>query len=290
MLQEVKYVQNIGRFAQAKPVAHAVFGKCTLIFGENAWGKSTLADILRSLTTGNSEIIIGRKTLAGGPEQKAILQIDGQAASFNGDSWTGIKPMIAIYDSTFINDNVFSGDIVTNEHLKKQYGLVVGNEGVKLVRQIVDLDNENNDINKIIRNAEDELKAISRSILAPYTISVDDFMSLTKQEGIDVTIDKKQMEVQQAQKTKELKAASEPKIFAVPTDSEQFQSILEKSIDEIAESALKAVREHVAKYSCEDTKHITHESWLEAGTTFAEKENCPYCESSSGKRIFSKSN
>ncbi|MCS5712782.1 AAA family ATPase [Candidatus Berkiella aquae] len=277
MLQEVKYVQNIGRFAQAKPVAHAVFGKCTLIFGENAWGKSTLADILRSLTTWNSEIIIGRKTLAGGPEQKAILQINGQAVSFNGDSWTGIKPKIAIYDSTFINDNVFSGDIVTNEHLKKQYGLVVGSEGVKLVRQIVDLDNENNDINKIIRNAEDELKAVSRSILAPYTISVDDFMSLTKQEGIDVTIDKKQIEVQQAQKTKELKAASEPKFFAVPTDSEQFQSVLEKGIDEIAESALKAVREHVAIYNCKDVNHITHESWLEVGTAFGEADNCPYC-------------
>jgi len=56
MLKEIKYIQNIGRFALAKPVRNAIFGSCTLIFGENGWGKSTLADILRSLTTGNAAI------------------------------------------------------------------------------------------------------------------------------------------------------------------------------------------------------------------------------------------
>ena len=41
-------------------------------------------------------------------------------------------PRVAVYDSAFINDNVFSGDIVSADHLKNQYGLVVGEEGVRL--------------------------------------------------------------------------------------------------------------------------------------------------------------
>lgn len=277
MLQELKYVQNIGRFAQAQSVAHAVFGKCTLVFGENGWGKSTLADILRSLTTGIPEIIIGRTTLAGRPEQKAILQVGGQSASFNNGTWAGPSPRIAIYDSTFINDNVFSGDVVTNEHLKNQYGLVVGEEGVRLVRQIVGLDNENNENNKIIRNADTELKAVIRSIMAPLTMSVDDFLALEKQENIDEAISNKQTEVQRAQKTKELKAAVEPKCFPIPSEAEKFKQILETNIDGIAENALEAVRSHVAKHNCEDVEQMTHENWLEIGTAYPETGACPYC-------------
>lgn len=73
------------RFETARPTQNAGFGSCTLIFGENGWGKSTLADILRSLTANNPAIILGRKTLAGGPDQKAVLQI-------------GSKPRIASQD------------------------------------------------------------------------------------------------------------------------------------------------------------------------------------------------
>ena len=172
---------------------------------------------------------------------------------------------------------MFSGDVVTNEHLKKQYGLVVGEEGVRFVRQIVDLDNENNENNKIIRNADTELKAVIRSIMAPLTMSVDDFMALEKQKNIDEAISNKQTEVQRAQKTKELKAAGEPKCFPIPSEAEKFKQILETNIDGIAENALEAVRSHVAKHNCEDAEQMTHENWLEIGAAYPGTGGCPYC-------------
>jgi wobble nucleotide-excising tRNase len=130
MLKEIKYIQNIGRFEKAVPIQNSGFGPCTFIFGENGWGKSTLADILRSLTTNNSAIIVGRKTLAGGPDQKVVLLIGTEQAVFQDGDWTGPKPRIAIYDSVFINENVFSGDVISADHLKNQYGLVVGEEAL----------------------------------------------------------------------------------------------------------------------------------------------------------------
>ena len=39
MLKEVKFIQNIGRFETAKPTHDTTFGPCTLVFGENGWGK-----------------------------------------------------------------------------------------------------------------------------------------------------------------------------------------------------------------------------------------------------------
>ena len=67
--------------------------------------------------------MIGRKTLAGGPDQKAVVRFGDQRAVFEDGAWSGIRPHIAVYDSVFVNENMFSGDVVTNEHLKKQYGL-----------------------------------------------------------------------------------------------------------------------------------------------------------------------
>ena len=40
MLKEVKFIQNIGRFETARPTHDATFDRCTIIFGENGWGKS----------------------------------------------------------------------------------------------------------------------------------------------------------------------------------------------------------------------------------------------------------
>src|SRR3546814_11686023 len=129
MLKEVKFIQSVGLFETAKPTHDATFGRCTLVFGENGWGKSTLADILRSLTTNNPAILAGRKTLASDAAPKAVLRLSTQNAVFENGAWTWARPRIAVYDSAFINDNVFYGDIVSADHLKNQYGLARGEAG-----------------------------------------------------------------------------------------------------------------------------------------------------------------
>ena len=113
MLSEIKFIQSIGRFETARPTPGATFGPCTLVFGENGWGKSTLADILRSLTTNNPSILAGRATLAADAPPKAVLRFGSQSAVFENGAWAGPQPRIAVYDSAFTNDNVFSGDIVS---------------------------------------------------------------------------------------------------------------------------------------------------------------------------------
>lgn len=276
MLTEVRYVQNIGRFEKASPTANAGFGRCTLVFGENGWGKSTLADILRSLSTANPAIVVGRKTLAGGPEQKAVLRFGGQQAVFENGAWTGPTPRIAIYDSFFINENVFSGDIVSADHLKNQYGLVVGEEGVKRVRRIVALDDENREINTAVRAAEAQIDAVVRSV-APPAMKRDDFLALAARGDIDKAIGDKDAEVQRARRAKEIKAAAEPQLLPVPTDIQRFRDLLGSHIDEIAEQALKSVRAHIAAHEGSHKGAISHEAWLEAGSAFVRGDKCPFC-------------
>ena len=276
-LREVKYVQNIGRFEKGKSVADATFGLCTLVFGENGWGKSTLADLLRSLTTNNPDIVVGRKTLAGGPEQQAVMRLGDQHAVFKNGAWTGIRPRIAVYDSVFVNENVFSGDVVTNEHLKNQYGMVVGEEGVLLVRRIVELDNENRENNSQSRVVEAELSGIVRAV-GTEGMTHKEFVALEAIANVDKKIEAKKNEVQRASRTKELKAAAEPRVLPVPTETEEFRKCLHGTIEGIAEAAARAVRAHIAKH---DEKGpggaIKHESWLESGVVFVDEEECAFC-------------
>ena len=221
MLQEIRFIQCIGRFEEAKSLQNTRFKLCTLIFGENGWGKSTLADILRSLSTNNPSILAGRATLDVSAPQKAILHISGQNAIFQNGSWTGPCPRISVYDSAFINDNVYSGDVVSAEHLKNQYGLVVGEEGVGRVRRIVEIDGENRENNKAITDTENELKALMRSV-APPAMQLETFLALSLQPDLDDGISAHELKVQQARRAEELKAAAEPSLFPVPTEPEKI--------------------------------------------------------------------
>ncbi len=275
MLTEIKYLQNIGRFEKAIPTANAGLGRCTLVFGENGWGKSTLADILRSLSTGNPAIIVGRKTLASGPEQKAILRVGGQQAVFESGTWTGPTPRIAIYDSAFTNENVFSGDVVSADHLKNQYGLVVGEEGVKRVRRMVALDDENREINTAIRSVETQIDAVVRAV-APPALKRDDFLALAARGDVNKAIGDKDAEVQRARRAKEIKAAAEPQLLPVPTEIQRFSDLLDSHIDGIAEQALTAVRAHIVSHEGH-RGGTSHEAWLEAGSAFVRGDNCPFC-------------
>ena len=277
MLKEVKFVQSIGRFETAKPTHDATFGRCTLVFGENGWGKSTLADILRSLTTNNPAILAGRRTLASEVPPRAVLGFSEQNAVFENGAWTGAHPRIAVYDSAFVNDNVFSGDIVSADHLKNQFGLVVGEQGVRLVRRIVELDGENRENNKAITAVESELKAVIRSVGLP-AMQSDDFLALGARQDINEAITAKDNEVQRVRRARELKAAAEPSLFPVPTETAKLRDLLGQSIDKIAEGALASVRAHIAAHECEPKElGFAHESWLEAGMAFVKDDTCPFC-------------
>ena len=277
LLKQIKFIQNIGRFEKCQSLANSMFCSCTLVFGENGWGKSTLADILRSRTTNNSDILIGRKTLAGGPEQKAVILFGDQQAIFESGTWTGIKPRIEIYDSVFINDNVFSGDVVSREHLKNQYGMVVGEEGVRRVRRIGDLDTENRENNTKIRYAELELDRIIGSV-GLEGMSIKQFQELKAISGVDILITEKEHEIRRASRAKELKGSSEPRLLPELMEIEEIRKSLHRSIKDIAAAAANAVQDHIAKYAGKKYgRTITYESWLEAGTIFVDGDDCAFC-------------
>src|SRR5262249_10311440 len=116
MLQRIIRIKNIGRFLHCAAAGDVTFRRFTLICAENGRGKTTLCAILRSLLTNSPARIIGRKTLGSleDPEVQ-LLFADGQKVFRNG-VWSDSFPDIAIFDTSYVTDNVFAGDAVDIEH------------------------------------------------------------------------------------------------------------------------------------------------------------------------------
>ena len=118
MFNKLISIRQVGKFLNYHAQGDLVFSKLTLIYAGNGQGKTTLCDILRSLNAGDGRYIAGRETLgsSGGPAVE--LRINDQNRMFANGTWDQPANNFLIYDATFVNDNVYSGEHVTHNHKK----------------------------------------------------------------------------------------------------------------------------------------------------------------------------
>ena len=153
MIRKFISIKNVGRFLSYGASKDVELKRHSLIFAENGRGKTTLCAILRSLQTGNAAVVKGRTTLGvADPAEVKILLADGSTATFANGTWNTTLPNLAIFDSTFVAENVYSGDAVELDHKRKLYGIIVGKQGADMARRIEELDTASCDKSAEIRD------------------------------------------------------------------------------------------------------------------------------------------
>lgn len=144
MLKRIQKILYIGRFVNCVCPGRE-FRKETIIFGYNAQGKSTLTEVLRSIQSGNNNILIGRKTFGATGNKYIEIDFDNNGSNdkyiFQNRTWNKTHPNILIFDSKFISENVFSGENVTFDQQKKLNTIIIGKVGQDLNSEIFDLKN-----------------------------------------------------------------------------------------------------------------------------------------------------
>ncbi len=278
-LDKIIDVQKVGRFEKLHVPTGIRFSKLTLVFGENGWGKSTIADILRSVSTREPKILTGRETLASAGAQKVLLLLDGNQAEFNGQAWQGPCPKVAVYDQIFVNQNIFSGDSVSHNHLKKQYGLVVGETGVALMQDIVRIDEELRAVNATIGQYDRTMKSTIATLVAN-SLSVDQFISLGQLDNGDQSIAEMEAAVRRLEQIDQIGRAPLPELLPEPSSTESLRSLLASSVDGIATEAHRTLRAHIERYHEAEGRGnsaMAHEVWLEAGLSYEPDDPCPFC-------------
>ena len=118
MIRKIIRISNVGRFAACNAAGDVEFRKLTLIYAENGRGKTTLCDILHSLRSGNGDYIAARKTLGATDEPNIQIRLENDTATFQSGAWSSLYRELAIFDSTFVHENVYAGDYISHEHKK----------------------------------------------------------------------------------------------------------------------------------------------------------------------------
>lgn len=268
MLRKVVSIKNVGRFLSCGAGGDVSFKRYNLVFAENGRGKTTLCAILRSLQSGDPAHVIGRTTLGnpGIPEISILFEGDRPAA-LNAGAWNTTIPNLTIFDSTFVSENVYSGDAVELSHRRNLYGVIVGAQGVALAQQIERYDAASREKSTEIRGKRAVVQAT-----VPQGLTVEEFLPLQEDPEIDVKIAEKHKEfeaVQQAEKIRTRPALSElnvPKFWAA------FRGLIGKTIEDIAEDARHRINSQIKAHAMHE-----REQWLSEGLGYIHNNECPFC-------------
>ncbi len=268
MLQKIISIKNVGRFLNYNASGDVGLKRYNLIFAENGRGKTTLCAILRSLQAGEPAYVLGRTAL-GVPGAAAItVLLEAGTATFSEGAWSVTCPDLAVFDETFVSENVYSGDTVSLDHKRNLYKVIVGTQGVDLAREIEDLDAAGRAKSRDIR---DKLTAVQA--LVPQGLTVEAFIALQEDPTIDATIAEREKELQAVKEADQIKNRAALSQVVLPTSPTAFETLLSKTIEGIAADAERRVTGQIEAHAM----HDRGETWLSEGVGYIQNNACPFC-------------
>lgn len=307
MIKRVKKIKGIGRFLN---VGHTELGQVTLIYGPNCYGKSTLSDIFRSIWSQNPEVLSNRQSIIRDGNtiaQEVCFSFKNDAdrmeqdISYINPRWnTGdFNYTIEVFDSRFIEDNVFTGLTISRANRENLTNLLIGEKSVELGKQIDSLKNKSlRETTKAIGELEDLLKRSLGTL--DLGIGFEDFILIEKPDDIKTT--KSELATLQESQKKFKKSISEKNKVAeldkpIKISLERPELIikilkdsLEKGFEDINDIAYKRMREHIEQHF--DFHDGEEEEWIEKGIKTYLKQNndlstssCPFCSQSLNKVV-----
>ena len=270
-LEKIVSIKNVGRFLNCAATGDVTFRRYTLVFAENGRGKTTLCAVLRSLQSGDARHIVGRRTLGGADNPEARFLVGGAPAVFRNGAWDRTLPLLAVFDGTYVSENVYSGEGVAAEQRRNLYRVIVGAEGVQLARRIEDIDGQIKTKNNDIRDAQTPLQ---RHL--PAGMTLDAFLVLAEDPQIDEKIEAKEHEVAGARQAEQIRQRATLSQIAIPALPLQFPGILAKTLAGIEADAERRVAKHIQAHAMGERG----EPWLSEGLRYIHADACPFCSQS----------
>lgn len=235
-------IKDVGRFHSYGATGDVTLKRYNLVFAENGRGKTTLCAILRSLQSGDAAHIMGRRTLGSPDAPEVCVLTDAGTVIFSGAVWTGTVPALAIFDSTFISENVHSGDAVDLNHKRNLYRVIIGKDGVDLARKVDELDANIRAKTVDIRDK----RAVLQSH-APQGMSVETFLGLAADPGIDSKISAKQMELEAVRQADQLRTRAALTSLILPIMPNNLEALLATTVGR------KIGVTHAGRLTCESS-------------------------------------
>lgn len=160
MLERIHHVRGIGLLHDADGRALGL-QKASFIYADNGRGKSTLASLFRSCSTNNPALILSRRTIDGNHDPEAILHFsNGQRSTFQNGSWDVERPQLLVFDSDFVEQNVYAGGQVTADQRKNLLQFALGENAVVAQQEYDQADNDAQITTNTVREQTNKLAGI----------------------------------------------------------------------------------------------------------------------------------
>lgn len=268
MLKKFVAIKNIGTFRNSAAIGNTELKKLTLVHAENGRGKTTLCAILRSLQSGNANLIVERKTLDSNDAPHVEVLFDSGLVAFKKGVWTTTCQHIEIFDAAFVAENVYSGDLITHDHKKNLCRVVLGADGVLLAKKFDDLDGQVRIVSNELSTAKDMVQK-----LTPNGVTLPQFIALVQDLDIDRKLAEKKSELSVLADTAIIQQKASLVSIDLPQPPANLTNILQKTIEGISSDAEQKVRAHIERHKM----GARGETWLSEGLQFATVSDCPLC-------------
>jgi ABC-type branched-subunit amino acid transport system ATPase component len=117
LLERFQLLANIGQFDNVAAAAQLPpLTKLSLIYGENGRGKTTLAAVLKSASSGDPAGVLERKRLGAVNPPHIVISVAGASRVFQNGGWGVGSPELVVFDDAFVAANVCSGIEVEAGH------------------------------------------------------------------------------------------------------------------------------------------------------------------------------
>jgi wobble nucleotide-excising tRNase len=270
VLRKIILIKNVGRFVSYSATGDVELKRHNLVFAENGRGKTTLCAILRSLQSGDPAYILGRATLGGNaPPEIKFLLASGTTPTFGNAAWTATVRDIAIFDATFVTENVHSGDAVELDHRRNLYSVIVGRQGVRLAEEIDRLDGAARGKNAEIRDKSTAIQIHAAGL------ALESFIAIEEDPGIDDKIAAKQQELEALRQAAQIRTRAALVPLTLPTFPRvAFEALLDKTLEGIAADAERRITAQI------EAHHMgaRGQTWLSEGVGYIHDPTaCPFC-------------
>lgn len=279
MIKRINTLKRVGRFVELHSAAGADhdFAGLNVVFASNAAGKSTLCDVLRSMSSADAAYVAGRKRLDAGSDPEIVVALAGltppQVARFQNGVWANgaARPKIHVYDDRFVAENVLVGHHINVDQRRNLYGLVIGARGIALNQAVDAAETQLTAAGSNERGAEASLKG-----LLPQGHSIESFRGLPLVAGVDQQISVATEALASATLTKSkadaIRQRQSLRAVPIPQIPASLVEVLTTRLDEAALVAEQKIREHLE----------THASrlsidWIGQGHRAKSGEGCPHC-------------
>lgn len=270
MLERILKVKGVGLLHDASGQAHK-FQKATFIYADNGRGKSTLASLFRSCSTNNSELVVNRSTINGTNNQEVeFLFSNGERSKFANGSWDICRPEILVFDSDFVEQNVYAGGQVSTDQRKNLLKFAIGKNAVVAQQEYDQADQAVKDATARVREITSQLA------VAHQGKSLSQFKRILQVPDVVEKISALNTQIVEARNVGAIQIKSLPQLLQFQISNiDQILTIICTSIANIDLSAEQQVKEHL-----ESHQKSGLEQWLSDGHRYADSDNCPFCNQS----------